>query len=341
MTHTVVGLFNNRSEAQTAMQELIQAGFIQDDIDLSNRSLADTDTGYSDTTTGYSGTATGTTGTTGSNEGIGDKISNFFGSLFGDDPTTASTYTNAAYDADAILTVQADSEERARQAAEILDRNGAMDVDGGDADYGDTYGSRNDLSQNYAGTGSGNATTDYSSQNYAGTTSGDMTNTTGTTGTSDYDATSSETHLRGGTDVENREVIPVMEENLEVGKRQVERGGARIRSRVIEKPVEANVRLREEHVVVNRRPVNREVTQADINNLQQGDIEITERAEVPVVNKQARVVEEIEIGKTVEEHEETVRDTVRRTDVDVQELNTDATTDIDDDLHTGTRRANR
>jgi uncharacterized protein (TIGR02271 family) len=335
------------------MQELIQAGFIQDDIDLSNRSYADTNDSYSDTNTT-------TAATTSDNQGIGDKISNFFSSLF-DDETTASNYTNAAYDADAILTVQADSAERAEQAAAILDRHGAMDVDGGgynsqsgDANYGDTYGSRNDLSQNYAGTGSAtdtdlNATGASNLTNTAGTmdtsaTSGTMNtdatmNTTGTTGTADYDESTraGAANLRGDTNVENREVIPVVEENLEVGKRAVERGGARIRSRVIEKPVEANVRLREEHVVVNRRPVNRAVTDADINNFQQGDIELTERAEVPVVSKQARVVEEVEVGKTVEEREETIRDTVRRTDVDVQEIDSDVT---DDDLHSGTRRAN-
>jgi len=319
MTHTVVGLFNNRSDAQTAVQELVQAGFIQENIDLSNRSVADTDTNYSDSN--YSDT-------TSANEGIGDKISNFFSSLF-DDETTASNYTNAAYDADAILTVQADSEQRAREASDILDRNGAMDVDENGSQQGGTYGSSTDLSQNYAGTGSASNTT-------TGTTEGSATmNTTGTTGTTDYDNTtrSSEANLRGNTDVENREVIPVVEENLEVGKRAVERGGARIRSRVIEKPVEANVRLREEHVVVNRRPVDRAVTNADINNLKEGEIEITERAEVPVVNKQARVVEEIEVGKQVEERQETVRDKVRRTDVDVQEI------DTDDDLHTGTRSA--
>jgi len=326
MTHTVVGLFNNRSDAQTAMQELIQAGFIQENIDLSNRRMDDTNTNYSDTNA-----TSGNANTTSDNEGIGDKISNFFSSLF-DDETTASTYTNAAYDADAILTVQADSEARASEAAEIFDRNGAMDVDENAAQSGGTYGSRNDLSQNYAGTGSGNDMT-------AGTMDSSATmNTTGTTGTADYDETNrSAADLRGTTNVEDREVIPVVEENLEVGKRAVERGGARIRSRIIEKPVEASVRLREEHVVVNRRPVNRAVTDADLNNFQQGDIELTERAEVPVVNKQARVVEEIEVGKTVEEHDQTVRDTVRRTDVDVQEIDSDVT---DDDLHTGSRRAN-
>lgn len=244
-----------------------------------------------------------------------------------DDETTASNYTNAAYNADAILTVQVDSSERARAASEILDRHGAMDIDNDSSEYGDTYGSRNDLSQNYAGTGS--ATNDSAAMN-----------TTGTTGTADYETTrtsSSEANLRGDTNLENEAVIPVMEENIEVGKRAVERGGARIRSRIVEKPVEANVRLREEHVVVNRRPVNRAVTDADVNNFQQGDIELTERAEVPVVNKEVRVVEEIEVGKMVEEHDQTISDTVRRTEVDVQEIDTNAT---DDDLHTGTRRAN-
>ena len=87
---------------------------------------------------------------------------------------------------------------------------------------------------------------------------------------------------------------------------------------------------------VARRAFRRAVTDADVNNFQQGDIELTERAEVPVVNKQARVVEEVEVGKTVEEREETVSDTVRRTDVDVQEIDSDVT---DDDLHTGSRTA--
>src|SRR5215204_3084453 len=124
MTHTVVGLFNNRSDAQTAMQELVQAGFIQENIDLSNRGVAGTDTNYSDTNA-----------TTSETEGIGDKISNFFSSLF-DDETTASNYTNAAYDADAILTIQVDSDERAEEASEILDRNGAMDIDENGSQYG-------------------------------------------------------------------------------------------------------------------------------------------------------------------------------------------------------------
>jgi len=292
MTHTVVGLFDNRSDAQAAMQDLIAGGFIQEDIDLSNRSF---------------GGETGTTGSSttdadyDSGDGIGDRISNFFNSLFGDDETTASTYTNAASDADAILTVQVDSDERARQAQEILDRHNAMDVD--------------ERSSQYA-----------QGSNFAGTT-----NTTGTTGTADYDNTNTARTANSET-----RTIPVVEENLNVGKREVERGGARIRSRIVERPVEATVRLREEHVVVNRRPVNRAISDADLQNFQPGEMELTERAEVPVVGKEARVVEEVEIGKNVTEREETVRDTVRRTEVDVDET---SDTNIDD--NTRSRRANQ
>ena len=297
MTHTVVGLFDNRSDAQAAMQDLVAGGFIQEDIDLSNRSSTSGGAG----STGITGS--GTTDTyDDSGEGIGDRISNFFNSLFGDDETTASNYTNAASDADAILTVQVDSEERARQAQEILDRHDAIDVDERSSQYGQ-------------------------GSNFAG-----ATNTTGTTGTADYADTNTGTNATSET-----RTIPVVEENLNVGKREVERGGARIRSRIVERPVEATVRLREEHVVVNRRPVNREISDADLQNFQPGEMELTERAEVPVVGKEARVVEEVEIGKNVTEREETVRDTVRRTEVDVDEM---SDTNTDDD-NTRSRRANR
>jgi len=118
MTHTVVGLFDSRDDAQRAMTELISQGFVQEDIDLSNRSFA-----------GNNANDENTSAASDTGAGIGDRISNFFSSLFSDDETTASNYTNAAQDADAILTVQVDSEERARQAQEIFDRNDAIDVD--------------------------------------------------------------------------------------------------------------------------------------------------------------------------------------------------------------------
>lgn len=112
--------------------------------------------------------------------------------------------------------------------------------------------------------------------------------------------------------------IPVIEEEMEVGKREVETGGVRIRSRIIERPVEEKLRLREEHVTVDRKPVNRPATEADFQNFKEGEVELTEHEEVPVVNKEARVVEEVELKKEAREREEKVRDRVRATEVDVK-----------------------
>jgi uncharacterized protein (TIGR02271 family) len=114
-------------------------------------------------------------------------------------------------------------------------------------------------------------------------------------------------------------VVPVVEEELRVGKREVEGGGVRVRTRVVERPVEEAVRLREERVNVERRPVNRPVSEADLNAFREGTFELRERSEEAVVDKKARVVEEVAINKEVGERTETVRDTVRSTDVDVQE----------------------
>lgn len=114
--------------------------------------------------------------------------------------------------------------------------------------------------------------------------------------------------------------IDVVEENLEVGKRQVNTGGVRVRSRIVERPVEEHIRLRSEHVNVERRPVNRAASEADMANFKEGTIEVTETAEKAVVSKDARVVEEVHVGKTVEEHDEVVKDTVRGTEVDVEKV---------------------
>jgi uncharacterized protein (TIGR02271 family) len=112
--------------------------------------------------------------------------------------------------------------------------------------------------------------------------------------------------------------IPVVEEDITIGKREVEHGHVRIFSRVREQPVEESVRLREEKVTVERRPVDRPATDADFAAAGKEVIEITETAEEPVISKRARVVEEVVVHKEVTEHTETVRGTERHTDVDVQ-----------------------
>lgn len=127
--------------------------------------------------------------------------------------------------------------------------------------------------------------------------------------------------------------IPVIEEEMQVGKREVETGGVRVRSRVIERPVEEHLRLREEHVTVDRKPVDRPATEADFRNLKEGETEMTERSEVPVVNKDSRVVEEVNLKKETRERDQTIKDRVRETDVDVKKTQKDR----DRDLNKGNR----
>ena len=125
---------------------------------------------------------------------------------------------------------------------------------------------------------------------------------------------------------ERARVIPVVEEELEVGKRQVDLGAVRVVSRMVETPVTESVTLREERANIERRPVDRPASEADLAGLRDESIEVRETAEKAVVNKTARVVEEVTVGKTATEHTEQVSDSVRRTVVDVQNDGGNATT---------------
>jgi uncharacterized protein (TIGR02271 family) len=119
---------------------------------------------------------------------------------------------------------------------------------------------------------------------------------------------------------EGEQTIPVIQEQLAVGKRQVERGGVRVRSYVVETPVREQVTLRQEHVEIERRPVDQPLTSANLNAddlLRERTVELTETSEEAVVAKNARVVEEVVVRKDVEQRTETIEDTVRHTEVDV------------------------
>ncbi len=120
--------------------------------------------------------------------------------------------------------------------------------------------------------------------------------------------------------VDKATVMPVVEEELQVGKRTVEGGGVRVVKRMTETPVTELVKLREERATVERRPVDRAATEADFTNFKEGTIEVREKSEEVVVNKQARVVEEVIVAKEVSEREATVTDTLRRTDVKVERV---------------------
>lgn len=113
--------------------------------------------------------------------------------------------------------------------------------------------------------------------------------------------------------------IPVLEEELQVGKRSVDRGGVRVYSRIVEVPAEASVTLHEEHAVVERNAVDRPATAADLAQ-QDRSILLHETAEEAVIGKTARVVEEIRLTKEGTEHTEQIHDTVRKTQVEVEQL---------------------
>ena len=120
----------------------------------------------------------------------------------------------------------------------------------------------------------------------------------------------------GATGGEER--IPIVEERLRVGKREVEHDRVRVRSYVVETPVQEQVMLHQERVEVERRPVDRPVAAGD-DAFRERTIEATEISEEAVVSKEARVREEVVIRKEAEERTETVQDTVRRTEVEVED----------------------
>lgn len=258
----------------------------------------------------------------GDGNSFGDKVSKFFKNLFGNDDDQAGRYTHVANRTGSVVTVYADTKDEAEKAADILDEYGAVDVDERAAEYG------------YTGSGAGYATgsgTDYNTTTGSNVGS-DYTNDLTTDRMSDTSMSDRMTDIsdRLTDDTNDRtntgDTLKVIKEDVRVGKREVETGGVRLRSRVIERPVEETLRLREERVTVERNPVDRPATTADFQNFKEGEIEMTERAEVADVSKEARVVEEIRLSKEVNERTETINETARDTEVDVENLSKTDTT---------------
>jgi len=295
MAQTVVGLFNSASEAQQAVQKLMSAGFVSSNVDVAAQDAqnaqrlaggAGTSGSHNDPSDYQNTSGTATEGvadaaarTTGQAE---DGISRFFSNLFGgDDHEDTRTYSNMTRSGRSVVTVHAASADEAGRARDIMDDNGAIDVQAQATNQGaDTTGARS-MAAN---------------------------------------AGAAQTGAAQNTGQQTGQALPIIEESLQVGKRMEQTGGARVRSRIIEKPVEEHVRLREEHVNVQRRDVNRPATDADFAAFKEGEITVTEQAERAVVAKEARVVGEVNIGKEVTERDETVRGTVRKTDVEVEKL---------------------
>lgn len=156
---------------------------------------------------------------------------------------------------------------------------------------------------------------------------------TPTMGLADTDTVETDTEILGADTLTNESSaaatntdearLDVVEERLKVGKREVQRGGMRVRRVVTEQAVEEQVTLRDETIRVDRRPVDRTLDGDNTDLFTEKTYEFTETDEEAVVAKEAHVVEEVVVGKDVENRTETVRATVRRADVEIEEFSAD------------------
>ncbi|WP_298236174.1 YsnF/AvaK domain-containing protein [uncultured Azohydromonas sp.] len=291
MRQTVVGVFDSDAEAQRAAQALANTGIDPACVHVT----------HSDDTTLGSTAATDTT-TTHADTGVMGRVRNFFADLFGpDDDREVGHYAEAVRRGAAVVKVDVDDDARLDQVRDTLQSSGAVDIDERVESWRSEGWSDDALSTPSTAAAATNTTLDRDRTTLGETLGNEAT-----------------ARVRATGDTEG--VIPVVREELQVGKRAVSTGGVRVYSRTVETPVNETVQLREEHAQVERRPVDRPATAADLADLKDRTIEVRETAEQPVVQKTARVVEEVRVGKTVEQRTEQVRDTVRSTEVEVENL---------------------
>jgi len=295
MAHTLAAVFDNRADADRARAELMTSGFDNTSVQLSD-STADS--------ASASGTRAGA-----ADESIGSSIKHFFTHLFGDDDNSDnSVYSEAVKRGKVVLTVQADSEDEIERAADIVERYGPIDID--------------EHQQQWRATGwtGGQAQSGAQQQNQQNLQSAAGAQSSAQTATRQGGSQSQSSMQYANQAKQGEQTIPVVEEALQVGKRAVQRGGVRIFQRVVETPVRENVTLREEHVKVERHRVDQPVDPSRIDTFKESTVELREMAEEAVVQKTARVVEEVVVGKQVTERQDQVSDTVRRTEVDIEQL---------------------
>ncbi len=216
----------------------------------------------------------------------------FWASLFGGEPEyehDTAVYDRSLASGSTVVTVRA-PDEHLNQVMDILERHNPIDLDERASSYGLSTGRS-------MATAAPTASTMPSDRDASLARSGEALRDTG---------------MRQG----GEEVIQLSEEQLNVGKRLVNRGTTRVRRFVVETPVEEAVSLHSERVSVERRPIEAgtKVVEPDFTDR---TVEVTETEEEAVVGKTARVKEEVVVNKAVADRVETVRDTVRHEDVEV------------------------
>ncbi|MDQ3365709.1 MAG: YsnF/AvaK domain-containing protein [Myxococcota bacterium] len=119
----------------------------------------------------------------------------------------------------------------------------------------------------------------------------------------------------------DRESIAVVQEDVQIGKRQVQREGVRVRTFITERPVHEQVELREEHINVTRERVDEPVPVEGVDaTFSEDEFVVTASGEEAVVGKQARVVERVRVEKEQDTRTETIEETERRRDVEVEPI---------------------
>jgi uncharacterized protein (TIGR02271 family) len=118
------------------------------------------------------------------------------------------------------------------------------------------------------------------------------------------------------------DVLRLAEEQLQVGKEMVETGRTRVRRFVTERDVAQDISLHDEHAEVLRKAISDPKYVGEID-WKDGTIEVIETAEHALANKTARIVEEVGLRKIGADHVETIRDKLRRQQVEVERLGPD------------------
>ena len=277
------------------MQRAVTAIYSSADVaDLVRRELEQLGIGgHNITVLGGGGTAAGSASGTLGSDGVYD---------LGLPDEDIRTYQQALQNGDYVVSVEVDDDDNLGQVQEIMRRpEEAYDLDALDNQYADAdYLPRQQAA--YADTGS---MTQSGGFNAAGAT--------------DYP----------NPDLNDEGTVKVVEERLNVGKREVEGGAVRVRSYVREVPVEAEVGVRRTRVYVERRPVDRPVQPGDVG-LPDQVLEAHEYREEAVVAKEARVVEEIGLRKETEVEHAQLQKTVRKTEVEIEEERTGERSSITD-----------
>lgn len=124
------------------------------------------------------------------------------------------------------------------------------------------------------------------------------------------------------TDTQRDETLKLAEEQVDIGKRRVSDGVVRLRRYTVEEDVSEDISLFDQHADVFRHAVDEPAYLNDVD-WSEKTIEVEESHEVPTVNKTARVREEVGLRTEGNERVETVKDTVRRQEVEVDKSGTD------------------